>query len=222
MRICCISDLHGYLPEIPECDLLLLAGDLVPLNAHGKAEGRIWLDGTFRVWLDGLSERLTVVGVAGNHDFVFEDGEPRFSRPLRWTYLQDSATTFEGSSIWGTPWQPTFYNWAFNLDEPELASRWDLIPEATNILLLHGPPFSYGDPTPSGPVGSRSLLRRIQAVKPTLAVAGHVHSGYGVYSIGPTTFVNASLLNEDYRPANRPVVLDVTEAGTTVVECGPL
>lgn len=222
MRICCISDLHGYLPEIPECDLLLLAGDLVPLNAHGKADGRAWLDREFRAWLDGLPERLTVVGVAGNHDFVFEEGEPRFVRPLRWTYLQDSATTFDGLNIWGTPWQPTFHNWAFNLDEPDLAARWDLIPEATDILLLHGPPFSYGDPTPDGPVGSRGLLQRIKTVRPRLAVAGHIHAGYGVYEIGPTTLVNASLLNEEYKPANRPVVIDVTKQGVTIVEFGPL
>lgn len=222
MRICCISDLHGYLPEIPECDLLLIAGDLVPLTAHGRTKGRSWLNGKFRAWLDGLPERVTVVGVSGNHDFVFEEGEPRFTTPLRWTYLQDSATSFDGLTIWGTPWQPTFFNWAFNLDEPDLAARWELIPGATDILLLHGPPYSFGDPTPRGPVGSPSLLRRIQEVKPKLAVAGHIHAGYGVYEVGSTTLVNASLLNEDYEPANRPVLLDLTDAGVAVVESGPL
>lgn len=222
MRVCCISDLHGHLPEVPPCDLLLLAGDLVPTDCHGAAEARPWLDSTFRAWLGSLPAAMAVVGVAGNHDFVFAEGYPAFASPLPWTYLQDSAATVGGLSIWGTPWQPTFFNWAFNLDEPELGERWELIPEATDILLLHGPPFGHGDPTPRGPVGSRSLLRRIEAVRPRLAVAGHIHSGYGVYRIGPTTFVNASHLDEQYAPAHRPVVLDLDEDGVSVVDSGPL
>ena len=221
MRICCISDLHGHLPEVPPCDLLLLAGDLVPAEGHEPAEGRRWLATRFRDWLGEVPARA-VVGVAGNHDFVFAAGDLGLTPPLPWTYLQDSGTTVGGLTIWGTPWQPTFFDWAFNLDEPELAAKWDLIPEATDVLLLHGPPFGHGDPTPRGPAGSPSLLRRIEAVRPRLAVAGHIHSGYGVYAIGPTTFVNASHLDESYAPAHRPVLLDLTDAGVSVVQCGSL
>lgn len=222
MRICCISDLHGHLPEVPPCDLLLLAGDLVPTDCHGRTKGRNWLGTKFRAWLGAIPAATTVVGVAGNHDFVFAEGYPEFDRPLPWTYLQDSATTAGGLSIWGTPWQPTFFDWAFNLDEPDLAAKWDLIPERTDVLLLHGPPFGHGDPTPRGPVGSRSLLQRIEAIRPRLAVAGHIHSGYGVYRIGPTTFVNASHLDEQYAPAHRPVLLDLTDGEVSMVDCGPL
>ncbi|MDG3007020.1 metallophosphoesterase family protein [Paludisphaera mucosa] len=222
MRICCTADLHGHLPVIPDCDLLLLAGDLVPLRAHRPERGRRWLDASFRAWLEGLPAKTTVVGVAGNHDFVFQEGAATFDVPLRWTYLQDSGTTCGGLAIWGSPWQPTFFDWAFNLDEEDLAAKWDLIPGGTDVLLLHGPPFGHGDPTPRGPVGSPSLLRRIESVRPRLAVAGHIHSGYGVYRIGPTTFANASYLGEDYRPANRPIVLELTDEGLAVVDVGSL
>ena len=222
MRVCCVADLHGNLPEIPPCDLLLLGGDLVPLNAHRAARGRAWLDGEFRAWLDAIPAATQVVGVAGNHDFVFQEGDLGLDPPLRWTYLQDSGATVLGLSIWGTPWQPTFFNWAFNLDEDELAGKWDLIPEGIDVLLLHGPPFGHGDSTPRGPVGSRSLLRRIQALKPKLAVAGHIHSGYGVHAIGPTTLACCSLLDDDYAPKHRPILVDVTDAGVEVVDVGPL
>jgi len=222
MRICCIADMHGNLPDVPPCDLLLLGGDLGPKRSRDVAAARFWLDTTFRAWLETLPRTTAVVGVAGNHDFVFEKGHPKFDRPLPWTYLQDSATTVDGLSIWGTPWQPTFYNWAFNLDEPVLAAKWDLVPDGTDVLLLHGPPFGYGDPTPRGPVGSESLLRRIEALQPRLAVAGHIHSGYGVYKIGATTFVNAAHVDEGYQPANRPVLLDLTDAGVVAVDVGPL
>ena len=156
MRICCAADLHGTLPEIPPCDLLLLAGDLVPLGAHAPRDGRRWLDGTFRAWLDALPARTRVVGVAGNHDFVFQEGEVAFDPPLRWTYLQDSEATVAGLRIWGTPWQPRFFDWAFNLDEPELAEKWAAIPDGLDVLLLHGPPFGYGDPRRGGPSARRA------------------------------------------------------------------
>jgi hypothetical protein len=30
MRVACVADLHGSLPSIPECAVLVIAGDLAP------------------------------------------------------------------------------------------------------------------------------------------------------------------------------------------------
>lgn len=213
MRVCCVSDLHGHMPEIPECDLLLIGGDIVPTTAHEPAYAAGWLEHVFRPWLDGIPARH-VIGVAGNHDFIFQRA-PGIVPYLPWVYLQDSGTEVGGFKVWGTPWQPVFFDWAFNLPEVSLAERWAMIPDDTDILLLHGPPHGIGDFSTYGNVhtGSPSLLQRIEQVQPRLAVFGHIHSGYGAYRIGETIALNASLVDEQYKPANPIHALTLNRKG---------
>jgi Icc-related predicted phosphoesterase len=134
---------------------------------------------------------------------------------MEWSYLEDSGIEWNGLKIWGSPWQPRFFDWAFNADEPDLERIWDKIPDDTDILVLHGPPHGYGDKASRvnaagfEHTGSPSLLERIKAIKPKLAVAGHIHSGYGIYEIGETIFVNASLVNEKYIPTNAVITIEL-------------
>jgi Icc-related predicted phosphoesterase len=208
MKVCCLSDLHGHLPEVPACDLLLLAGDYC--RDHRDVA---WYQNDFRRWIDAIAQRCKVVGVAGNHDFIFEL-RPDLVPEMAWMYLQDSGCEWNGLTFYGSPWQPRFCDWAFNADEPELARRWAAIPDGTDIFLLHGPPHGYGDWSvyDKKHTGSPSLTERIKAVKPRLVVAGHIHSGHGVYDIDGTTFVNASLVNEQYQPVHDIIVLEVEPA----------
>ena len=101
MRVVAAADLHGDLPHVPPCDLFLLGGDLCPFGSHRAGTQAEWLDTTFRRWLAALPAR-EVVGVAGNHDFLFEREPARVPRDLPWTYLQDSGCEFEGWRIWGS------------------------------------------------------------------------------------------------------------------------
>jgi hypothetical protein len=202
MKVVAMSDLHGFLPEVPPCDLLLLAGDICPVENHQIDFQAAWLDTTFRRWL-GRQPARQVVGVAGNHDFIFERARGRVPADLPWAYLQDSGTTWEGLRIWGTPWQPWFYDWAFNLYEPDLLPKWALIPAGTDVLVLHAPPFGYGDGVPErdGGVrrtGSPGLLERIRAVEPRLAVFGHIHEGRGEWRLGRTVLANVTIVDEGY------------------------
>ena len=201
MKIRAASDLHGTLPEILPCDLLLLGGDLCPVENHQVSFQAEWLDTTFRRWLERVPARQ-VVGVAGNHDFVFQKFPELVPRDLRWAYLQDSGMTWEGLRIWGTPWQPWFFDWAFNLYEPDLIAKWAMIPPDTDILVLHAPPHGYGDGVPRSSgmdhTGSPSLLRRIEAIGPRLVIFGHIHEGRGQWRVGETTLANVTILDENY------------------------
>lgn len=87
--------------------------------------------------------------------------------------------TVEGLRIYGSPWQPEYGNWAFNLDRgAPLKAKWDLIPEGVDILITHGPPKGFGGQTREGDVGCDDLLEAVNRVKPLIHVFGHIHEGY--------------------------------------------
>jgi hypothetical protein len=134
-------------------------------------------------------------------------------RDLPWTYLQDSGVEWEGLHVWGTPWQPWFFDWAFNGRPEELRQRWALIPEGTDILVVHGPPHGYGDGVPEdGEVrrtGCPHLLERIQIIQPRLVVYGHIHEGRGEWQVGPTRLANVTIMDEKYQPRYPPWVTEL-------------
>jgi predicted phosphodiesterase len=209
MKIVAIADLHGHLPEVPPCDLLLLGGDICPVNNHRVSFQADWLDVTFRYWLKALTHVRKIVGVAGNHDWIFQTDPHLVPAGLRWEYLQDDGTKFAGLKIWGSPWQPTFGSWAFNLDRGPLKDKWDLIPPDTDVLVLHGPPLGYGDAVRrrDGTVehcGCEHLAARIAVVQPRLAIFGHIHEGRGQWQLGRTLLANVSLVNYRYEPVHPP------------------
>ena len=80
----------------------------------------------------------------------------------------------------GTPWQPEFGGWAFNLKRgEECVKKWNLIPEDTDVLITHGPPLGFGDLCSTGiRAGCVDLLQSVQnRVKPKYHVYGHIHEG---------------------------------------------
>ena len=57
MRIVALSDQHGFLPEIPPCDLVIVAGDVCPdrfgpfMAIHEPYQQQAWFDRNVRPWL---------------------------------------------------------------------------------------------------------------------------------------------------------------------------
>src|SRR5271170_4080000 len=175
------------LAPVPDGDILIHAGDATMM-------GRMNEIAAAGVWMRNLPHKHKIF-VAGNHDWMFEKNPTLavdlFNQGILGltdkpgsTYLQDSEVTVEGLRIYGSPWQPRFYDWAFNLDRgAAIKAKWDLIPEGLDVLITHGPPMGIHDQiTPhlgSNHLGCEELMTAVERVKPKIHVYGHIHGGYG-------------------------------------------
>lgn len=212
MKICTLSDIHGHLPTVPECDLLLIAGDICPPWDHAPWFQDQWLRSNLNPWLKSLPVKQVVM-CWGNHDFI---GEAPEIPELACEILTDRSFNYEGINIWGSPWQLPFCDWAFNLPEEELAEKYNKIPDDTHVIITHGPPFGYGDLAPPHfqrteweHVGSKSLIKRMEAIKPLLVVTGHIHCSYGLFESPYGLVMNASYVDEKYLPRNAIAIFEI-------------
>jgi Icc-related predicted phosphoesterase len=208
VKIVCISDTHlahtKHHIEVPDGDVLIHAGDATFNGTHVEVAA-------FSDWFASHPHRHKLF-VPGNHDRGFEIAEGLMRRYLDpgITYLRDSGVEIDGLKFWGSPWQPEFCSWAFNLPRGKrLAEKWAMIPDNTDVLITHGPPMGVLDRVwMDGHVGCKDLMNRVLQVKPALHVFGHIHVGYGIKKVGDTIFANAATCNQDYRPINAPLVIE--------------
>lgn len=126
-------------------------------------------------------------------------------------YLEDSSVCIEGINFYGSPVTPFFYDWAFNCERGEkIKQYWDKIPENTDVLITHGPPFGILDKTTTGEiVGCEELAKAVNRIQPKVHIFGHIHEEYGMIAKGETTYINASLLNERYHYVNDYMEMEV-------------
>ena len=245
MRIVCISDTHGLhkimedINPLPEGDILIHAGDCTNVGKPQEVQDFVY-------WFMNIKGFDNKIFIAGNHDFAFEKRhQPHHKGDFDWyhhlmndlnlsqsdvTYLEDSQFVIESPEFsrpikfWGSPWQPEFYDWAFNLPRlgDELKKYWDLIPNDTDVLITHGPPNEIRDfvnnwRQPVRTVGCELLRFRVEQIKPLLHIFGHIHEAYGVEYNNNTLYVNASTCTERYAPSNKPIVVDLTEVDGKII-----
>ena len=213
MKIVCISDTHNkhkQIPEdwFPEGDVIVHAGDISSMGYLHEIE-------EFCKWFSKLSYTHKIF-IAGNHDWGFQTKPQEVKEILdrypEITYLQDSGIEIWGVKFWGSPWQPEFYDWAFNLKRgPQILERWKQIPEDTQVLITHGPVKGRCDMTMGGEfVGCEMLEMELHTrLNVELHVCGHIHSAHGESHDGKTHFINASILNERYQVQYKPIVYTI-------------
>lgn len=210
MKLVCISDthsLHWNMPEIPDGDVLIHAGDSL-------GQGTIENIEDLNEWLGTLPHRHKIV-IAGNHDRAFQE-TPELARQALTNaiYLEDSGIEIDGVRFWGSPWTPFVMGWAFAIERGEpLHLKWQNIPDNTDVLITHCPPHKIGDEASFDfkcqNVGCIDLLDRALKLPIKAHIFGHIHEGYGEYPWEDKRFINASTCTARYRPTNPPIIMEL-------------
>ena len=214
MKCVAVSDIHMRDVVTPEADLLLVAGDM---TFKGKHHELAW----FEDWLKRQPQRHKV-WIAGNHELGLEENPnlaPAIAERTGSIYLEDSGIEIDGLSIWGSPVTPYFFDWAFNRQRgTDIRKHWNMIPEGTDILMTHGPPYGYLDWNRQGvSVGCEELLDHIDTgleYPPQVLIFGHIHSGYGQAEHKRKDgkiikLINASSCDEEYVAVNPAIVFEI-------------
>lgn len=206
MKCVVISDTHGMYRQvvIPDGDVFIHAGDITRRGSLSEMED-------FNDWLGELPHKHKVI-IAGNHDWCFErTNEEARAILINGTYLQDESVIIGGIKFYGSPWQPEFYNWAFNLPRgDDLKEKWDFIPNDVDVLITHGPRFGVLDEVLSGErTGCNELLKVVDNIQPKFHVFGHIHEAYGMVKGSSICSINASTATVRYEPINPAIVFDI-------------
>jgi len=211
LKIVCISDTHRkyHKIDIPDGDILIDAGD-IGLEHYSTNEII-----KYNTWLGTLPHKHKIIS-PGNHDLYLESFPEIGSLITNGKLLIDDFIIIDGVKFYASPWQPEFFDWAWNLPRKSLAivKKWAQIPDDTNVLITHGPPSGILDTIrPGGEnIGCECLLKRIHELKKLqLHVFGHIHGGYGIETDTDRqiTFVNASICTEKYKPTNKPIIIEL-------------
>ena len=212
--ISAFSDCHGYIPsEIPESDILCIAGDISPLSIQRNSAKMVeWIECNFIPQINNLPCKKVFL-VAGNHDFVFED-DKYFNKIMelfkercpKLTYLENEFSTYEDLVIFGSPDVIGPEGWAF-WDEKllRIKSNYKKIP-LVDIAIFHQPLWHHENGTvlqygySRANYGSLILDNIVNERKPLLVFTGHVHSGnHNIVKVNDrTSVVNVSIKNESY------------------------
>lgn len=173
MVICAISDMHGNLDfTIDKCDLVLIAGDITPLNIQWSRElSEEWFKDTFLPWCNSLPcDKVVMVG--GNHDKFLDltqkqlklitkafdalEAEVRNQNRIEELFLkgQDKVVyldcgyyEYKDVVIFGTPLCKIFGNWYFMREEGVQDEIYERFKDGkkVDILLCHDSPYGVSD-----------------------------------------------------------------------------
>lgn len=229
MKVTAISDLHGNLIDIEPCDLLLICGDISPLEIQKDyVKMTKWIFNEFQEWIWKI-DCPTIILTPGNHDFWFEKMITQSN-----TYLFDKLTILINGEvkiynsnndkwykIYGTPYCKDFGKWAYMPGNNQLPYLYNQISEDVDILMCHESPdllevghIHYDEPLDNGetkiPAGCRALTNAILEKKPTYVLSGHIHSGDHILQEHEgIKLVNCSILDESYSIYYKPTTFEL-------------
>lgn len=201
MRILHLSDTHSHhrqLTDLPSADIIIHSGD-VSVAGTGKEV----ID--FIEWFGTLDYEFKIF-LAGNHDYCLDGKDIEIIQrllPENCFYLCNSGITIGGIKFWGVPF---FFSDDISGEYHNMITQ---IPADIDILISHRPPLGILDNADNIAFGCTDMLRRVLEIRPRYHLFGHIHDAYGIEKTKDTTFVNAALVDENYRLTNSPFIFDI-------------
>lgn len=224
MRVIAISDTHQKHDQInlPDGDMLIHAGDWTNRGLFDKMH-------EFLTWFKNQPHKYKVL-IPGNHELSLDSLNKHNAMALVQNYLGKNfhflisdLIEIEGLKIYGTPFSPIWnHPWAFQRQRgKDIAMEWAKIPDETNILITHGPPYGILDSIEmdlfnrqqnrdqhQGCVDLTNRVGELEQLK--LHVFGHLHHDGGKSTqIAGVTFANAAICDDRYDAVNKPIVVDL-------------
>lgn len=198
MKIIGISDLHGNLINISKCDILCIAGDIIPLNIQKNyIKSDKWWRTKFVQWSNSINCGKIFV-VPGNHDFYLEylyKDKNKYQEFINQIYtitfgkveiLIDILTEYKGLKIYGCPWIAPIgfqdHKWAFEEYNYNSDNVYSKISDC-DVLITHDSPIE------------NELLNIESWYKCKYHFYGHWHEGE---SVNGANKYNCSILDDTY------------------------
>ena len=203
MKIWHISDTHGLHGQlsIPDVDMLIFSGDAGTYkNCYRNEQGVL----DFIEWIESIDTIKHKIWIAGNHDTSIEAGLVKPKELCKSSiYLQHEFIEVEGIKIFGSPYTPWFYDWAFNVTEDKLKDCWKDIPNQLDILITHGPSYGNLDVVSFDGylAGDKELLSKIDESSIHYHLFGHIHENIGkkMMTNDVTIAINSAIVNDEYK-----------------------
>lgn len=213
MKLLHLSDTHGWHGYIPDkrfdgIDVVVHSGDCSNYKDPYRNNNEV-LD--FIEWYKNVPVKNKIY-VAGNHDTSIEKRlitSEHFEK-VGIIYLENSDVTIDGVKFWGSPYTPSFGNWAFMKARHKIYEVWEQIPKDTDVLIVHGPPKGVRDLSfdRNGNLemcGCSALMKKCYSLRHSLKLVlfGHIHNmegidnqGVSIYDRTPTIFSNATCVED--------------------------
>jgi Icc-related predicted phosphoesterase len=193
---------HRKLQMPEKADVFIFAGDM----SFFDRKKQDYVD--FNDWVGELPYKYKLV-IPGNHDRRFQEKPEEIPElTSNYIFMHEKEIIINGLKFYGSGNSPWFGGWGYNCHRgKEIAEKWKMIPDDTDILITHGPPYQILDCSEQGEnVGCEELAKRVFEIKPKLHLFGHVHGCRGqCKKIGETLFYNVA---NDYN-INIPYVIEI-------------
>ena len=179
-----------------------------------ELEARDFLD-----WYSALNIPVKIL-VPGNHSTAIEKGLIDEAEYPKVKFIIHSQFEYQGIKIFGSPYTPEFFTWAYMRPREELDKYWQTIPDAIDILITHGPPKGILDVARDIDtrepvhVGSKSLARHVkERIRPRFHAFGHIHDSlmkqnFGTLKLGETLYINCACCGATGQLDHHGVIVD--------------